>query len=465
MGKPEEKTVGSCAGSRGNGIYITRVSERDGSRCNDAVVVCSVWVVVVRRVQESLCLVCFPEGTEKFMGGCKMYSRMDTGTMGFVPVGFCGRQDRVFVNERCRQLRRMRIGMTLGGYKLDVGLYGNHIAFGGENAGNAEGEEEMVCMYEDEGAQMDAKEWEMVSDEPGKRRLYVLDTNVVLHSCQCLFSFGVNDVSVPITVLEELDKFKKGNEELNYNAREFLRTLDNIAASDQEGALAGEGIKLGAQLGNVGICLSTRDDEMETLFFQDSPDHRILATLKRLTVLESVKKVGQRDVILVTKDNNLRVKARAFGLLAQDYITDTVASVEDLYSGRRLVENVPTEAINIFFEDNPTGENRIRLDALVGATGLQTAPLPNESYVLRNCTRSALAAWKHDPRNAEYSFKRIDKKSVCNITPRNSEQTFALNLLLDFNVRLVTISGKAGTGKTLLALAAALESREQYTQV
>jgi len=362
----------------------------------------------------------------------------------------------------CGTVRRTRpaVGMTLGGYKTDATLYDFGVDLSPTPIrSNEEVVEQAVDRAVDLAYEMRAEEAE------GRKKLFILDTNVVLHSFQCLFSFGKNDVCVPMTVLEELDKFKKGNEELHYNAREFLRTLDGLAADDGEGALAGEGIKLGDHYGKVNVCLDNRNSEIEELFFQDSPDHRILSSLGTLTVKERQKKVRGRDVILVTKDNNLRVKARAIGLLAQDYASDRVAAVEDLYSGRRTVENVPTEAINVFFEQGDGGDNCLGIDALKDLPELKLSPVPNESFVLRNCSRSVLASWKRDPSKAEFSFRRVEKRAAFNIAPRNSEQTFALNLLLDPSVRLLTISGKAGTGKTLLALAAALESRKQYAQI
>mmetsp|Transcript_8325 Transcript_8325/g.12301 ORF Transcript_8325/g.12301 Transcript_8325/m.12301 type:complete len:537 (-) Transcript_8325:331-1941(-) len=335
--------------------------------------------------------------------------------------------------------------MTLGGYKVGVEMYSR------------------VVDVEQPEVQVVKK---IIKDSDHMRKMYVLDTNVILHSFQCLFTFGENDVCIPITVLEELDKFKKGNEELHYNAREFLRTLDDIAAKDSEGALAGEGIKLSDDLGRVNISLSNRDEEIEELFFQDSPDHRILATLSSLTAREKEKNFRGRNVILVTKDNNLRVKARAFGLLAQDYVTDKVPSVEEQYTGQRIHENVPSEAINVFFSnDSGAADDRLRLDMLDATCPIEPVPVPNESFILRNCSRSALATWKYDSWNAEWSFKRVDKRTAFNISPRNSEQVFAMNMLLDPSIRLVTLQGKAGTGKTLLALAAAFESRKTYAKI
>jgi PhoH-like ATPase len=159
------------------------------------------------------------------------------------------------------------------------------------------------------------------------------------------------------------------------------------------------------------------------------------------------------SVILVTKDTNLRMKAKALGILAQDYTTDKIESVDKIYTGRRTVENLPTKIIDSLYA-NPFHVDGDKIPEV-------TSPLPNENFILRNEHKSALATYD----SIENQFHKIDKTPAYGITPRNSEQAFALAALINPKIQLVTLSGKAGTGKTLLALAGALEARSQFRQI
>ena len=281
---------------------------------------------------------------------------------------------------------------------------------------------------------------------PGRQsKLFVLDTNVVLHDCHCIRNFADNDVAVPITVLEELDSFKRGNEDINFQAREFLRQLDVLTGD----VLSEQGSPLGPGLGSIRVVLGgAADSRLADAFLQDTPDHRILRI-----ALAMERRVAPRAVILVTKDTNLRMKAKSLGLRAQDYTSGKVKAFEGLYTGKRVVEGLDSEAID-------------RLYAKAG--GLPVADLPldpppraNENFVLRNGSKSALATF----RQADGTFQRIEKHVCYGITPRNAEQSFALRALTDDAIKLVTLAGTAGTGKTLLALAAALECRQRYRQI
>jgi PhoH-like ATPase len=158
-------------------------------------------------------------------------------------------------------------------------------------------------------------------------------------------------------------------------------------------------------------------------------------------------------VILVSKDTNLRMKAKALGLPAQDYTTDKVESFDKLYTGKRVVDGAPAEAIARFYADG----GAVPADELP----FIERPLPNENFILRDGSRSVLATY----RAADRTFVRVEKAVCYGIAPRNAEQSFALRALLNDDVRLVTLSGTAGTGKTLLALAAALEVRQKYRQI
>ena len=278
-----------------------------------------------------------------------------------------------------------------------------------------------------------------------KSKLFVLDTNVILHDSTCIHHFQENDIAIPITVLEELDNFKRGNEQINYHARDFLRDLDEITGDN----LFKKGVSLGNNLGKIRIVVNQSwDKELLEVFREDIPDVRILNTALRLN-----KQEPNAIIVLVTKDTNLRMKAKAMGILAQDYTTDKIESVDKIYTGRRLIEDISSKSIDTLFK-NP-------FEIKSGELPEVKAPIPNENFILRNGTKSALATYD----SSEDQFVRVDKTPAYGIVPRNSEQAFALAALTNPKIQLVTLSGKAGTGKTLLALASALECRSQYRQI
>jgi PhoH-like ATPase len=278
-----------------------------------------------------------------------------------------------------------------------------------------------------------------------KNKLFVLDTNVILHDSTCIHHFQENDVAIPITVLEELDNFKRGNEQINYHARDFLRDLDEITGDN----LFKKGVSLGNKLGKIRVVVNQSwDKELLEVFREDIPDVRILNTALRLN-----KQEPNTIIVLVTKDTNLRMKAKAMGILAQDYTTDKIESVDKIYTGRRLIEDISSKSIDTLFK-KPFEIESSKLPEV-------TSPIPNENFVLRNGTKSALATYN----SFDDQFIRVDKTPAYGIVPRNSEQAFALAALTNPKIQLVTLSGKAGTGKTLLALASALECRSQFRQI
>ena len=278
-----------------------------------------------------------------------------------------------------------------------------------------------------------------------KSKLFVLDTNVILHDSTCIHHFQENDIAIPITVLEELDNFKRGNEQINYHARDFLRDLDEITGDN----LFKKGVSLGNNLGKIRVVVNQSwDKELLEVFREDIPDVRILNTALRLN-----KQEPNAIIVLVTKDTNLRMKAKAMGILAQDYTTDKIESVDKIYTGRRLIEDISSKSIDTLFKKP--------FEIKSGEVPEVKAPIPNENFILRNGTKSALATYD----SSEDQFVRVDKTPAYGIVPRNSEQAFALAALTNPKIQLVTVSGKAGTGKTLLALASALECRSQYRQI
>ncbi len=278
-----------------------------------------------------------------------------------------------------------------------------------------------------------------------KKKIFVLDTNVILHDSSCIHQFEEHDVVVPISVLEELDHFKKGNESLNFHAREFLRSLDSLSGDN----LFNGGVKIGPDHGRISIKLEREfHPDLGISFSRQKTDHHILNIAYHLG-----QDTPTRPVILVSKDVNLRMKAKSVGLMAQDYKTDHVKDISTLYTGHRIVEPVEESVLGRLYEE----------PYLVPPEDFQFEhpPLPNEFFILRNGKMSALGLMDAQQKQ----IRRVDKEAAYGITPRNAEQTFALYALLNPGIQLVTISGKAGTGKTLLALAAALHRRKFYRQI
>ncbi len=278
-----------------------------------------------------------------------------------------------------------------------------------------------------------------------KTKNFVLDTNVVLHDSSCIYQFEEHNIIIPIAVLEELDQFKKGNEMINFHAREFLRNLDALSGDK----LFSEGLRISKKMGKIFVAIdSVLHADLKNSFSSLSMDHRILNT-----AYNYAKSNPNSQTILVTKDVNLRMKAKSVGLMADDYRTDRVKNIETLYSGRRIIENVPEDVIDSMYKI----PFEIKAEFLEDCESLRA----NEYLILRQGKKSALAVFDADTG----TIKRVDKATAYNITPRNSEQTFALHALTNPDIPLVSLSGKAGTGKTLLALAAALEKKKNYRQI
>jgi PhoH-like ATPase len=278
-------------------------------------------------------------------------------------------------------------------------------------------------------------------------KVFILDTNVILHDATCIDHFQENDIVIPLTVIEELDHFKRGNQVINLNAREFARTLDSMTGT----ALFNGGVSIGKGRGKVKIGIA-RDvaGEIKGIFKEDTPDHRILSV-----ALEWNKKYKEKTVVLVSKDVNLRMKAKALGILAEDYTTDRVTSLEELYSGKEIIENFDDDLIVKLFQ------SPYEIPAKQILKKLDKDAVPNKFYIIRNSSRSVLAYL-----NSEMDcLRKVDKNIIYGIKPRNAEQTFAVDALTNNNIQLVTLTGKAGTGKTLLALASALHVRKFYRQV
>ncbi len=263
------------------------------------------------------------------------------------------------------------------------------------------------------------------------RKNFVLDTNVLLHDPRSIYSFGDNSVIIPIYVIEELDQFKKDMSELGRNARQIARYLDSHRA---EGTLA-EGVPL--PNGGILRVSFVERDLPKSMADGGLMDNRILAV-----AIETRQRDPQSQTVFITKDTNLRIRADALGLLAADYEPERV-EISELYSGFSE-HTVSADVINQLYK--PGGEASV--DAKLS---------PNEFVLLKDGANGSHTAMGRFDGKRIVPLNRQVKDGSWGIRPRNMEQGFLLDLLLNDEIKLVTIVGKAGTGKTLLAIAAGLQ--------
>ena len=281
-----------------------------------------------------------------------------------------------------------------------------------------------------------------------ERKIFVLDTSVILFEHNAIMNFEEHDIGLPITVLEELDQFKKGNDTKNFEAREFTRLLDKLAKDKS----LQDWIPLnGKTRGSFKVVMEAGTSEggldANHIFGEKKNDHRILNAALRL------KEENQdRSVILVSKDINLRLKAKSIGLLAEDYETGKVKSVDSLRKGAIEIEKDDSDIINHLYENGTLDPKEVLKNK---------KSLVNQYFILKSDKNSVLAY--HN--STDDVIERVDKRPISGIKPRNAEQTFAIHAIMNPDVKLVTIQGVAGTGKTLLTLAAALEQRREYKQI
>ena len=280
-----------------------------------------------------------------------------------------------------------------------------------------------------------------------RTKVFVIDTSVLLHDHNAIRSFEDNRIAIPITVLEELDTFKVGNDTKNFEARECIRIIDQLSKDftlqdwiplDNEGA------------GHLRIVLSSEGHpsglDAARVFDKKTNDHKILSAALQLQHDEPDMKV-----VLVSKDINLRLKAKALSLPAEDFKTGKVKDKQHLYSGKTLLEDVDADVVRKMYVSGQT-----RKISVLGKNRKN-----NHFYILRNQSASALGFFSESNRFIE----RVDKSYAYGIKPKNAEQAFALHAILNPDIHLVTVSGVAGTGKTLLALAGALEQKNRYDQI
>ena len=276
-------------------------------------------------------------------------------------------------------------------------------------------------------------------------KIFVLDTNVLLHDYTCIYNFQDNDIVIPIVALEELDKFKKGNDTLNFNARECTRELDELIGK----ADPVKGIAIGKGHGKLYLALGQKyPDSMKVSFPEPTADHRILAIAEKVS-----KDNPGRKVVVVSKDINLRVKAKSLGIAAEDYTTDKVQNIEVIYKGIDTIDNVNPELINKIYQD--------RAGVSVDEFKFKREIFAHEYLILKGDNKSALT--HYDP--FERRINLVEKRKIYGIEPRNAEQALALDALMRPEINLISLTGKARTGKTLLAVAAALQQAGTYEQI
>ncbi|MEC9158913.1 MAG: PhoH family protein [Bacteroidota bacterium] len=276
------------------------------------------------------------------------------------------------------------------------------------------------------------------------KKIFVLDTSVILHDHNVLDCFEENDIAIPITVLEELDNFKRGNDTKNYEAREFIRILDRLSNA----YTLQDWIPInGEEKGKFKIILENENLGADAVkIFGNKNDHHILNAA--LTLTQTAK---DSKVILVSKDINLRLKAKALNITAEDFETGKIDRDSTLYTGKQLVENVESDYINKLYKQGNISNTEVIQDKIIA----------NGFYIMKNGKSSVLSYYNP----LDDCLERVEKQYVYGIKPRNAEQTFALHALLNPDIKLVTLQGVAGTGKTLLALASALEQHNLYHQI
>ena len=277
------------------------------------------------------------------------------------------------------------------------------------------------------------------------RKIFVLDTSVILYDYTAIRNFKEHDIVIPITVLEELDQFKKGNDDKNFAAREFIRYVDKIS----ENNLLQDWVNInGRTHGMFKIAMSIPNGvDADKIFGENKPDHKILNAALHIQKLHPEKKV-----VLISKDINLRIKAKSLNLNAEDYKTGKTKNPNELYTGLSTLDKI-----------SPDVWNEIQEKSCCTARTLfkKQEPLPNHFYVLRHKEKSTILFYDA----VTGLLQVIKRRSAFGIQPRNVQQVCSMHAILNPQINLVTLQGVAGTGKTLLSLAGALEQRREFLQI
>jgi PhoH-like ATPase len=277
------------------------------------------------------------------------------------------------------------------------------------------------------------------------KKIFVLDTSVILYDHNAFQNFQEHDVAIPIQVLEELDNKKNGNDTRNFEARSFIRLMDDLSHN----SLVNQWIPLnGKSKGSFKVAMDTimTDTDAEAIFGSDKTDHRILNAALGLQEENPGKKV-----VLVSKDICLRLKAKALNLHAEDYETGKIKNLDELYTGITDVERVTEKLITLLNKQENLPAESLHVESYTN----------NHFYILKGKKNDVMGFYNAQTRQLE----KVTEQPVFNIQPKNIEQSFAIHALLHPDIKLVTIQGNAGTGKTLLALASALEQRKYYRQI
>ncbi len=279
------------------------------------------------------------------------------------------------------------------------------------------------------------------------KKIYVLDTNVLLQDPRSIYTFENHDVIIPAVVLEEVDSKKRNMDEIGRNAREVSRIMDKLRGQGKlhEGVRLASGSMLRVELNHKSF------SKLEEVFLERTNDNRILAVALNLHLEETEKQSG-REVALVSKDMLMRIKADSMGLVAEDYLSERAVHEDSIYNGFKELY-VNEDEINLFYQTGELDLQQLLMESLQS----------NEFIILKNRTNpshSAIGMVRH--KDGLLQKCRFQNEQAWGIRPRNAQQVMALELLLRKDIPLVTMVGKAGTGKTLLALAAGLMQIEDF---
>ena len=282
------------------------------------------------------------------------------------------------------------------------------------------------------------------SKSNGRAKIFVLDTSVILYDHNAFENFQEHDVAIPIQVLEELDNMKSGSDTRNFEARSFIRLMDEISQNH----LINQWLPLkGENKGNFKVIMDTKTaTDAEAVFGSDKTDHRILNAALGLQ-----EECPDKKVVLVSKDICLRLKAKSLNLYAEDYETGKIKNLDELYTGETTLNKVPEKIIN-----------QLNKSESLSGDDFELQPHTINHFYILNGKKGSIPGF-YNSQTAQ--LEKITEQPVFNIHPKNIEQAFAIHALLHPDIKLVTIQGNAGTGKTLLALASALEQRKHYRQI
>lgn len=283
------------------------------------------------------------------------------------------------------------------------------------------------------------------SSSSPSNKIFVLDTSVILYDHDAINNFHEHDVAIPIEVLEELDHFKSGNDTRNFEARSFIRLIDETSKqkliSDWISLKSPESGKFRVVLNEKPLTINAED-----VYGKGKTDHKILNA-----ALSLKEEYPEKKVILVSKDICLRLKAKALDLHAEDYETGKIKNVDELYAGKTEIADFPVEIIE-----------KVKKQSFIDAAEIRLPPKnANHFYVLKNKRKTASVFYNHHLK----TISAVSTDAIFKIKPKNIEQAFAVHALLDPEIKLVSIQGNAGTGKTLLALASALAQRKNFRQI